>query len=527
MIRLPNIPALAGTQINAPAMRPAAAAAPAAALGAVAQAIANVSDQFHATALHVQKMENARTVSETRQNLARDYAQHQLDLQEDPDPQSRMQKTAAFLSGYKGKMDAPDLPPAVRDELIDHFDAFATEATIRQAGEAAALATRRANLALSNEVRTAPDEATAHAAIRRGLADGLMLPEEADRAMADVSREQELIRVEGAIDEDPALVLDLIESGKFQSAALLPEDLPKIQRAAAAGIQRKRGEQLDLLEAALLEDKLEFADLEAADYLTPKDIAHIKKSLTGQRRAGELAAIDTAILEDTLSPRDLEAAEFITPTDRARAKHALLLRQVPDTSGHSAAWDALFKLREAYHNPALSDVQYATLWNSTRTYTLSKVPKGFQGDISQELSYRSPANRDSTKAGNKIPDVDASDNRLLATARIKATYDQGLFGDISDPKSTAARLAYTRFEDTRLEMNRFIRDHPAATFPEIREHIGKTVANTLADGKPLIRVPAAPKAPTFDERATRILGLAPEGGAALDDLLGPKVLPPP
>lgn len=528
MIRLPEIPGLSGTQINAPAMRPAAAAAPAEALGHVAQAIADVSDQFHATALHVQKLENARAVSEARRTLATDYAAHQLALQEDPDPASRLTKTAAFLSGYKGKMDSPDLPPAVRDELVDHFDAFATEATIRQAQDSATLATKRAYLAMNNEVDSAPDGASAHEAIRRAQEAGVILPEEADAKARDIDRNLEFARIDGAIEEDPALVLDLIQSGKFQSATLTPDDIPRIRRAAEAGIQRKRSDQLDLIEAALIEDKLEPDDLEAADYLTPKDRAHIADSLAKQRRASEISAIDTAILEDTLKPADLEAAQYLTPHDLARAKHALALRQAPDTSGHSQAWDALFKLREAYHNPALTDTQYAAVWNSARSYTLSLLPKGYQGDIAQELSYRSPANRDAGKKnGRQKPDVEEADKRTLATARVKATYDQGLFGDVTDPKSPSARLAYTRFEDARLEVNRFIRANPDAPYQQIRDHIAQTVAATLADGKPLIRVPAAPAPVSFDTRATRLLGLPEEGGEASDELLGPIVLPPP
>ncbi|MEI6196648.1 MAG: hypothetical protein WCS42_20210, partial [Verrucomicrobiota bacterium] len=111
MYRLPNVPALQPTALDTPGVRPAVAAAPAAALSQLAESIAGVGEEFHHTALLVQHQENARVESEKRNQLALDYAQLQFDLQADPDPTSRFKKTREFLDGYKGKMDDGNLPP--------------------------------------------------------------------------------------------------------------------------------------------------------------------------------------------------------------------------------------------------------------------------------------------------------------------------------------------------------------------------------------------------------------------------------
>jgi hypothetical protein len=485
MIRLPNVPGLQSQAIGAPQMRPAVAAAPAAALGSLAQSLADVSDQFHGTALRIQKLENARAVSEARQGLARDYAQHQLDLQTDPDPASRIQKTAAFLSGYKGRMDAPELPPAVREELLGHFDAFATEATIRQAQDSASLAAKLGEIAFKNEAAEAlraRDPAALDAALATAMDSGLMLPGEDEPFRQEFARTQTLDLMQSAIAEEPRGLLADLAKDDFLTRfpALAPEDVPRLQQAAEQAVQDKRSEQLDLIDEAFNAGKLEVDDVEAADYLTPKDVSRIKR--------------------------------------------ALLATQPPDVSKHSAAWDELFKLRDAANNPAISNPQYAELWNNTRTKVLSLLPPDFQGDINQELSYRSPANRN---AGTKptaslTPKAMQTEYKSLATQRLKKAYDEGLLGDIQDPKSASAKHAYTRFEDARVAVGKFIDAHPDATYPEIRDHLSSVLSGVVADGKPLISLPALPAPVSFDTMATEALGLPAPGTGDPGMVLPPK-----
>jgi len=182
MIRIPQVPGLQPTAINSPQVDPRAAAVPWQALGNVAESIAGVSEDFHDAARKVQLMENGRIVSEKRQALASNFAALQLDLQKDPDPASRINRTKDFFSKTKGEMETEELPDTVRAELLNHFDNFATEAVIRQGEDSFRLAKTRGLMALDNELNSA---------IRSGNPNAIDLPLQTARESGFVLPEQE------------------------------------------------------------------------------------------------------------------------------------------------------------------------------------------------------------------------------------------------------------------------------------------------------------------------------------------------
>lgn len=187
-IQLPEVPGLQSTAINAPMMDPRAAMAPYAALGRVGQSFAELGDSFGKIALDMQRLDNRRQVSEQRQALAQSYADFDLELQQDSDPVSRNTRTREFFQQARGRLESLDLPSAVREQLIDSFDDFATKATIRQGQDSARLAVKRSLLAAENElghwVRGGNYE-EADATIGRLQAEGAVLPEEAEKMRQD------------------------------------------------------------------------------------------------------------------------------------------------------------------------------------------------------------------------------------------------------------------------------------------------------------------------------------------------------
>jgi len=212
MIRLPNIQP---TQVGSPTVNPRALAAPAEALGDVAQAIASVGKEFHGIAVQTQRIENARLVSEKRLKLAGDFSAFQVELQKDMDPASRLQKTRDFLGQYKGQFDSEDLAPAVRDQLLQHYDSFAGNAVIRQTEDSANLSVKRAGQQFDNEledsVRTM-DLNRAFTVIDNTVAAGLNTPEEAtakkravEMKIQGVQTQQEILRdPKGWMEANPA-----------------------------------------------------------------------------------------------------------------------------------------------------------------------------------------------------------------------------------------------------------------------------------------------------------------------------------
>jgi GH24 family phage-related lysozyme (muramidase) len=181
MIRLPDTPTFASTGLGAPQVSAEAAAAPARALGTIAGAIGQASDGFVKLGHDLARIDNARTLSETNQQLAANYAQLQIDLQSVNDPQERLTKTNAFLAEQKSSLIPAGAPPVVRQALESGFSDFTSRAQINAAKDAADLTVKRATLALGNEIDASyqtldPD---AHRkALDNAAASGLLLPEQ-------------------------------------------------------------------------------------------------------------------------------------------------------------------------------------------------------------------------------------------------------------------------------------------------------------------------------------------------------------
>jgi GH24 family phage-related lysozyme (muramidase) len=181
MIRLPDTPTFASTGLGAPQMSAEAAAAPARALGTIAGAIGQASDGFVKLGHDLARIDNARTLSETNQQLAANYAQLQIDLQSVNDPQERLTKTNAFLAEQKSSLIPAGASPVVRQALESGFSDFTSRAQINAAKDAADLTVKRATLALGNEIDASYQtlDLDAHRkALDNATASGLLLPEQ-------------------------------------------------------------------------------------------------------------------------------------------------------------------------------------------------------------------------------------------------------------------------------------------------------------------------------------------------------------
>jgi len=220
MIKIPDVPGLQGTQINAPAARFEAANAPNAALGGpIAKAIGDVGEYFQGVADQAQKLENARAESEARSQMDAGYSQLQIDLEKDPDPASRMNKTRQYFEQSQGIADNPNLSPQARDNLRQFHTEFAHKGMIAGAADAAKLSMKRAGLQLNNELDAAVlagDESRAMDIVDRGVAAGVQLPEQGVAAK---------VRVQQTLKER-AEQTDIIEDPKTWSENNPPDKVP-------------------------------------------------------------------------------------------------------------------------------------------------------------------------------------------------------------------------------------------------------------------------------------------------------------
>lgn len=207
-VQITQIPNFQGQAINAPGM--SANDPGAQALGNLAQSISGVSEAFAGHAQQIQKIENARIISENRQNLAKSYAEFQIENQKVSDPDQRIAKTDAFLSSQKAKFDQPGFSPYVKATLTDHYDEFATRAFISSREDAANLSAKRAGLALSNELETAVlnNDTIGHTrALDTAQEAGILLPEQRkteEMRFAKITKDRAIV---DSIMDDPDLWL--------------------------------------------------------------------------------------------------------------------------------------------------------------------------------------------------------------------------------------------------------------------------------------------------------------------------------
>ena len=485
MIRIPDVPQLQGARINAPTaatqqVSTGAANAPNAALGSLAQAIAGVGEHFQGIADETQRLENGRMILTARQKLADDYSALRLQLENDPDPQSRIEKTRAFFQQSQGMADDPTYPPQVRENLRDFHNEFASRQNITATADAAALTHKRATIAFQNQFKSAKASGI-RSDLDQSLAvaqeSGVILPEESEQYIQDFDRSQTGTVLDLAIRQDPQLVLDDIEQPDFfqRMNGFTPEDLPRIRSAAQASAQRIRTEEMDIIEAALEQGELKPQDLEAALYLTPKDVARVKK--------------------------------------------AMVKVDAPSSEIHGKAWDLLLNNRRDFQDPAISDRDYADNWNDLRSEVIEMIPKGYRGDITAELQYRSPANRQVAKT-KPVRNSDKQELKSIGLDRISRARSAGLFGNVGDDADAATReKAFRRAEELRIEVSRYIEGTPDVGIEQVSEFTdglitGDRVKTSARDLQNFV--------PGGAQRLRSLPDFAPENGEASDALLPPR-----
>lgn len=457
MIRLPAQPM---PRIGAPTVSAEAAAAPAASLGRAAQAIADVSDSFLAVAQKTQELENARRASELRRQLAENYAALTTDLANEPDPEKHITATRDFLAEYRGTLAGLGLPPVLATQVTEQFEDFASRAVIDSASRAASLSQRRALLAAENEIASARnlrDPEIHRTAVQSAVQSGTILPEQGQREIQSFENEMADLALEQFAIEDPTAFLAMVQSGTLAERypTITPARLRQIQNLAKSTIQDRRGEEIELLETALNQGKLTPTDIEAAEHLTARDRRAFTKAITK---------------EEAMSP--------------------------PTAEQHAAAWALLLDMRQKFQDPSLDPAEYAAHWNQTRAILLETIPPEYQGDLRQELSYRSPANR--RTAGGHLQTSAPSEHRSIAAARLKRHLDSGLFGSIDKEAPPEARAAaYTAYERAIAATMAWLRQNPAAPVEDLQAYTDD-LAGQIIDGGAASFFPEIPDLPATD-----------------------------
>jgi GH24 family phage-related lysozyme (muramidase) len=270
-----------------------AAAAPARALGAIAGAVGDASDGLVKIGHDLARIDNARMISEARTNRAAAYSQLQIELQKETDPQARLARTNAFLAEQKASMIPAGAPPAVREALALDYEDFSTRTQIAAAQDAATLTTKRATLALGNEIDSAYetlDEAKHRAALDNATASGLLLPEQRAAEEARFGKAVADRQTTTAIREDPQ---QWLTNNPAPAKGQDPAEWAKYKSIATASFREETAQTIDEIEDAMAAGNITTPEQidELAANLRPSVIESLKDRLRLRTNADHQARL--------------------------------------------------------------------------------------------------------------------------------------------------------------------------------------------------------------------------------------------
>lgn len=253
-IRIADTPDLVTTRSTPPTMDGRSPIAES--IGSLARSIGGIADTFAAKAEQIDRVDQAGKESEIRNQLALAYANHQQELDRDPDPANHLTKTAAFIDSQRELLKRDGLSETTRARLGLWYDDFSTRARIDAGEKAARLANQRAGLQFTNEFEAAKQAGDRNAyldARQRALDAGILLPEKAtildqdfektvrhNAALADIAEDPNAWLQENPADKpapgyDPGSWANLQSHAKSQLRAVTYDVTGKIQDGIVAG----------------------------------------------------------------------------------------------------------------------------------------------------------------------------------------------------------------------------------------------------------------------------------------------------
>lgn len=303
MILIPNVPKFQGSEINAPDARQVnmrlapALAVNAAIAGPVAEAIGGIGEHFQGVADRAQKLENARAESEARMQLDSGYSQLQIDLEKDPDPVSRINKTREYFEQSKGIAENPNLSPQVRDSLRQFHTEFSHKGNISAAADGAKLAMKRATLQHFNELNAAVlanDQDRIMSIGKRMVDAGIQLPEEWEATKVRIEQTLKEQADQKDVIEDPKTWQENNPANKVP-AGTDPARYQRMQDFAAGQMRKKTYEAsadiMDAIVSGAITDEKQLDEL--TQDLRPTAVEELKNALRSRQAKGYKEKADT------------------------------------------------------------------------------------------------------------------------------------------------------------------------------------------------------------------------------------------
>lgn len=278
--------------------------------------------------------------------------------------------------------------------------------------------------------------------------------------------------------------------GMAKEAGLRPDEVERL--ALSWEQQMQRSDMAEAIRENPVEWEQKLSDpkwIESQPWATEADRVRGLELARGAQQANRSAEIDMlkqALDAGVLQQADIEATTWLSDLDRKQWTQALQKTDPPSSETHSKAWDILFKQRDAFADPKVSDEEYAKMWNDNRTAIQALVPSKYQGDINSELHYRSPANR---KAVRSNP-PGYEDSREIVTngySKINRALKAGVFGSISEGATRAEKeAAYDKEARLKFQYRQIISANPNISIGEAQKIADDLISGEVAASAPPI-----------------------------------------
>ena len=230
------LPPAGNTQINATAPNLGAMTAVTRGLSDTVQGISNVAQAFDHHADKIQAMENTWQESEARQAISRDFSEFETSLDTNTDPATYLPALEKTLTRTGSITANEKLTPAVREKLTLYHSEFANNARIRIAERAASMTTKRASMAIQNELDAAMqwnDRAAFESGLERAEQGGLLLPEQRVPLQQKFDENEAYNQAIQAIEADPLSMADDLNNPDLNLfPGVSPQNRDKLTRYA-------------------------------------------------------------------------------------------------------------------------------------------------------------------------------------------------------------------------------------------------------------------------------------------------------
>ena len=234
-IRIPDTPALATSRSAPPTMDGRSPIADS--IGNLAKSIGGIADTFAAKAEQIDKVDQADKKLRVQNQFAEQLQKFQQELQKDPDPNSRISKTNAFLDSKKDLLKTEGLSESSRPYIGLWLGDVSSKVKIDAGRDAAILANKRAGLEWKTKADSAQeygDRPSFDEANKIALDAGILLPEQVDKLNQDFDRTVKYRDLQRQIDQDPHGLLESLDMPDApQAFGLDTEAIDALRRQAS------------------------------------------------------------------------------------------------------------------------------------------------------------------------------------------------------------------------------------------------------------------------------------------------------